>query len=607
MALALGVHARALRGGFTTWDDDEYVTENRLVRFPTSGDLLRILDPRSLVLREWTPMVTLSFSAEHSLFGPDPLSFHVTNWLLHAATSGLVVCVLLEAGAPLVLASAAGALFGAHPLQVESVAWVSARKNLLALFFGLLSLLTYTRARRPRGYLGALALFALALGSKGTAVVVPAWLAAYRLTVGREPADGQSPWLRSLWGLLPFFALALLRGLWSIHTQADVIDRTGTLGLAGRIAVMGPVLATYLRQLFWPGQLSAHYDWPPLSFGDGRVILAWAGLAVLVGAWGVWARRDRRVAFAGLFAAIGLFPTSNLIPAPFLQADRYTHMALPGIAYLTVAAAATIGVRLRLPRPALAGAFIAWLALVLVPATWERTAVWKGGCALWRDTIQHVPQYVPARNNLGLCLLHHDDLEGAEQQFRTALSLDPGHANAWNNLGMLLLRLERPDDAGEALARAVDLQADNPIVRRNLAKAYHVRGDLVQAEQELRRSLELDPRAPITYSVLGFVLWEQGRVEEAERWLRTGLELRETPGLHNNLAWLLVEKGKPEEGAEHARRAIALRPNFAAAWDTLGVALARAGSRDEAQAAFERALSLNPELEAPRKHMQEEL
>jgi Flp pilus assembly protein TadD len=172
---------------------------------------------------------------------------------------------------------------------------------------------------------------------------------------------------------------------------------------------------------------------------------------------------------------------------------------------------------------------------------------------------------------------------------------------------MLLLRLERPDDAGEALGRAVGLQADNPTVRRNLAKAHHVRGDLVQAEQELRRSLELDPRAPITYSVLGFVLSEQGRTEEAERWLRTGLELRETPGLHNNLAWLLVENGRPEEGAEHARRAIALRPNFAAAWDTLGVALARAGSRDEAREAFARALSLNPELEAPRKHMQEEL
>ena len=119
---------------------------------------------------------------------------------------------------------------------------------------------------------------------------------------------------------------------------------------------MGPVLVTYLRQLFWPNDLSVHYAWPPMSLTEGRVLLAWALVLGLVGAWAMWARRDRRVAFAGLIALIGLAPTANVIPAPYLQADRYTHMALVGVSYLVVAGLAASG---RVPARVMVIAFVA--------------------------------------------------------------------------------------------------------------------------------------------------------------------------------------------------------------------------------------------------------
>ena len=607
VALGLGAHARSLKGQFLTWDDNLYVTDNRAVRFPNAERLLDVLDPRSLTLRDWTPIVTLSFAVEHAFFGLDPRVYHATNWLLHGATSALVTVLFVQSGAPLVLAAGAGALFAVHPLQVESVAWVSARKNLLALLFSLLSLLVYMRGRSTRAYGGALALCALALMSKGTAAVIPLWLLAYRWTVGRDDDPSRAPLLRSLWGVLPFLALAIARGLWSVYAQEDVIDRTGRLGLDGRMAAMGPVLLTYLRQLFWPNDLSVHYAWPPLSLTEGRVLLAWGAVLCLGGAWAMWARRDRRVAFAGLVAFIGLAPTANVIPAPFLQADRYTHMALVGASYLVVAGLAGVAASGRTMARVTVLAFVAWLGLGLVPVTWARTVVWHSGCELWKDTVAKVPAHVAARNNLGMCLLEREEFEEAEQEFRTALALEIGHANAWNNLGMLLMRMERAPEARDALARAIVLEPDNPTTHRNLGKIYHELRHPAASEQHLRRSLELDPEAPVTYSVLGFLLAEQGRGTEGEDVLRTGLAIRETPGLLNNLAWLLVEQGRTDEGLVHARRAVELHPEFAAAWDTLGVALARTGSDDEAREAFETALRINPELDATRTHLSEEL
>ncbi len=218
-----------------------------------------------------------------------------------------------------------------------------------------------------------------------------------------------------------------------------------------------------------------------------------------------------------------------------------------------------------------------------------------------------VPAHVAARNNLGMCLLEREEFEEAEQEFRTALALEIGHANAWNNLGMLLMRMERAPEARDALARAIVLEPDNPTTHRNLGKVYYELRQPAASEQQLRRSLELDPEAPVTYSVLGFLLAEQGRGAEGEDVLRTGLAIRETPGLLNNLAWLLVEQGRTDEGLVHARRAVELHPEFAAAWDTLGVALARTGSDDEAREAFETALRINPELDATRTNLSEEL
>jgi Flp pilus assembly protein TadD len=602
-ALALAAHARSLGGEFVSWDDDRYVTTNPDVRYPTPSSLAQLLDPRSLVLREWTPVVTASFAVEHALFGLDPLPYHATNCLLHSATSAGVVLLFTTVGAPVSLAAGAGALFAVHPLQVESVAWVSARKNLLALLFSLASLIVYARGRTRRATAASLLLFVLALGSKGTAVVLPLWLLGYRLTAGRRDGDRV---VGIVIALLPFFALAVARGLWSMHTQADVVGPTTARGLGGRLAVMGPVFVTYLRQLFWPVGLSADYPWPPMRGTDPRVLYSWAIIALVALGIGAMAWRDRRVALAACMAAAGLFPTANLIPAPYLQADRYTHMALVGVSYLVVAACVKLSRPLHSTTPA-AVAGLAWMALILVPETWARTATWRSACTLWRDTVVHSPTNATARANLGLCVLDEGDLEGAEQEYRRALVLDPSHATAWNNLGALMLRRERREEARDAYMRAVALDPRSAPMHRNLAKAYEALGEFERAESQLNLALQLDPRAPIAYSGLGFLLMRQGRREEAEAVLRRGLAIRETPDLHNNLAWLLVETGRPEEGREHALRSVEMGPESAVAWDTLGVALARVGQQKEAREAFEQALSLNPELTAASDHLREEL
>jgi Tfp pilus assembly protein PilF len=321
----------------------------------------------------------------------------------------------------------------------------------------------------------------------------------------------------------------------------------------------------------------------------------------------VWARADRRIAFAALLVLAGVAPVANVIPAPFLQADRYTHLPLVGVAYVVVAAAAGIGHRLRAHPAVVAGALAIWISVVLAPATWARTGVWRNGCTLWGDTVARSPEFPHARNNLGVCFLREGDLERAEQEFSAALRLSAGFADPWSNLGLLRSRQGRLGEAREAFERALALAPEHPETHTNLALTYHELGEPSRAESHLRRAIALAPRNPEPYAALGFLLGEQHRPEEAAEWLERGLEIHESATLHNNLAWVLLQSHRLEEALAHARRAVELGPELATAWDTLGVALARAGHTEEARRSLERALALNPRLELARHHLEQEL
>ena len=582
LLLTVAVYAPALRGEFTNYDDDVYLTRNLDVVRP---DLVRILDPRHRTASDWTPVVTLTHALEYRLFAWRPLPYHALNVALHAAATGLAYALLRTVGVGLVPALLSGLVFALHPLQVENVAWIASRKTLLAGLFGLGSLVLYLR-----GHAGlATASFLLAAASKGTAVVIPLWIAA-ALLLGfgsRRPTRRDLAWL----GVLGLGAGA--RALLSAIAQADVVARTATADLVERLALMGPVLATQLRQLVLPYGLAPVYPWPPYDASDPRVFVGWGVVLLVAGAIVAAARRDRHVALFGAIAALALLPTLNLWPAPFLQADRYLHLSLVGLAFLLVRATAPLA-RLNPWLPA--AVVLGWCALVAAPVTVAQTGVWRTSETLWQAVLARSPGFVDAHANLGEHYLRSGDRERAAAELERTLALRPDHPAALYNRA-LLEEARAPERAEASLRRLLSIDPHAALGRGLLGRILARRGEWEAARVELDRALTDDPTLGAARLVRARLHARAGRLREAaadfEMLVASG---HRGPEILNDLAAVRLEQGGPEEAAALARAATETDPRLAAAWDTRAAALLALGDLDGAEAAVERGLAANPEL-----------
>jgi tetratricopeptide (TPR) repeat protein len=519
------------------WDDPAYVSENPHVQARSPRKWIEILDPRTLVASEWTPVVTAAHILERRLLGSHPGVYHASNVLLQLGCALAALALLRGLGLATAPALGAAAWYAVHPLQVEPVAWVAARKTLLSSLFFLLAALAYLRSGERRGRLTAFVLFVLALLSKATAVVLPAWLAALHL-IRRE-----RPRRRWITALIPFFVVAFARGLYTLSTQEGAVQETAALGLGGRLAAMGPVLATYARQIVWPQDLALLYASPSLAWTDLRVIGAWVLVAAAALAVALASRRDRRWAELGSLAALALLPTSNLLPAPFLQADRYLHLSLLGVAGLLALAVARIG-----NERAAAAVLLAW-ALALVPVSRARALVWHDDERLWRDALAHAP-----------------DL-----------------AHAHSNLGLYLVAAGRADEALTHLERAVAAEPGDPRWQVNLAAALVSKGDLAQARAVLERALAQSGSLAAAHGTLAVIALKEGRAEEALSHAERGASLHPgNPQLEVHVAEALAAVGRHEEAIAAYRR-ITDTYSFADAflgWADLELELGRPGRAD---------------------------
>jgi tetratricopeptide (TPR) repeat protein len=572
----------ALRGEFTNYDDDVYVTRNVDVVRP---DLRRILDPRHHTASDWTPAVTFTHILEHRLFGWAPLPYHATNVVLHAATTGVVYALLRTVGVAVLPALLSALVFAVHPLQVENVAWVSSRKTLLAGLFGLGSFLLFLRGRPGL----ATASFLLAAMSKGTVVVIPLFiLAALLLGFGsRRPTRRDLGWLVGL-GLL-----AAARGLGSALAQSDVVARTATADLLERLALMGPILATQFRQLALPYDLAPVYPWPTYDAADARVLLGWTFVLFVIGAVALVARRDRHVALFGAVGGLALLPTLNLWPAPFLQADRYLHLALIGGGFLFVRAFAPLA-RIRTDVPAVAA--VVWCAFVFVPVTLAQTRVWQTSETLWTAVVERSPGFADAHANLGEHYLQNGQADRARDELERALALRPQHGAALYNLA--LLEQERaPDRAEHSLRLLLAVEPDAAQARGLLGQILARRGENDAALHELDRALELDP-------TLAPARWVRARIHaRTSRFGEAGSDFEiliasgnGTPEVLNELAAVRLAEGHPDRAAVLAVAATDANPKLAVAWDTLAAALLELGDLDGASRAIDRGVEANRDL-----------
>ncbi len=532
-AAAVAAYSPSLTGGFL-WDDDDHVTENEALESP--GGLGRIWTDFSAT-PQYYPLTHTTFWVERRLYGLQPAGYRIVNLLLHLAGAWLFFRVLERLGVR--GAALAAAVFALHPVHVESVAWITERKNVLsaALALGSLAVFLALRlgeggSRRRRAALGAAAalLFAGAVLSKTVAATLPV-VAALLLWHRR----GKPPKRAEAAALAASAAAGAALGLLTAHLERSQIGAVGaewSLGLLERALLAGRVLWFYLGKLAWPDGLSFVY--PRWDVDAGR-LADWIPAVLAVGAVAALVALRRRTGSGPLVAAAAygvlLFPALgffNVYPMRYSWvADHFQyHASLAPIA-LASAAVAAGAARLRGPaaRRAVAAAAVA-AVLALSGATWARAHAFADLETLWRDTLARNPAAWMAHNNLAGLLATTGREDEAIPYVREAIRLKPDHAGAHDNLGRLLARKGRIDEAIAHLREAVRLDPVAPGPRFALARTLEHAGNVEEAIARYLEGLSLAPRDAEAHYDVGTLLARSGRLEEALPHLETAVRLR---------------------------------------------------------------------------------
>lgn len=492
--LLLATYAGSFDGQFVS-DDIRAVRDNPLIRGLGWEHLRGIFT--SFDDAHYIPIKVLSLAIDYRLWGPDAFGFHVTNLAIHVFCALAVYAVLLRFDLPRIAALLTALLWAVHPLQVESVAWIAERKNVLSgLFFFLafLRYLSFSETGRWRTYLGMLALFTLAVLSKMNTMVLPALCLAYEATVRFRLRR------RDLAASLPLFAIGTAVAWYTItgHRVFGVAYHGGSVTVTWLSSSV--VVFRYLQRLFAPANLAVYYTVPLRGSAlDLPVAVSLLGLAMiaLLTLWLVATRRP--LAFWALWFFITLAPMLNIIPFPALMQDRY--MYLPMLGPLAGAALCITAI----PRPSvrrLYGAAAVGAISVCALLSSQRVEVWSTPLTHWQDWASrnfYIAADSPHRQT---------EYDTKVAYLRQELTRRDESAVLHNALGALYFEVGRMEVAIPALERALDLAPEQPTVLLNLGRAYARAGDLARAEATLQRASIRDPYAFMAH-------WNLGRIYQA--------------------------------------------------------------------------------------------
>ncbi|HVP11456.1 MAG TPA: tetratricopeptide repeat protein [Phycisphaerae bacterium] len=592
------------------WDDDYYVENNQTLR---SFDGLRRIWFELRATPQYYPMVFTSYWLEYRLWGPSPPGYHAVNVLFHALSAVLLwrILVLLDIrGAWL-----AAALFALHPVNVESVAWITERKNVLSgvFYFGAAQL--YLRsAFGPTGRISAgryatfLALFLCALLSKTVTCTLPA---ALLLVLWWK--RGRLRWSDIL-AMAPPFVLGIASGLltaWMEKGHVGAIGQDWNLSFLDRCLIAGRAICFYTLKLLWPHPLAFIY---PRWHIDATLWWQFVyPLVVLTAFVALWLARHRLgrgplvalLFFVGtLFPALGFF---NVYPMLFsFVADHFQYLACTGLLTLVVAAAYRLAdLRGWSRRPA--AAIPAALVLVtLAGVTWHRCSVYVDEEALWRDTLRKNPAAWIAHSNMAPILMSQGKLDEAESHCREALRIRPACREAFYNLGSLRASQGKLDETVDYFRKAAELAPDVAGIQVSLGTALQALGKLDEAIDAYRRALQITPNDAKALNGLGTVLEAQGRPDEALSLYRQAMQANpDSPNPMIRAAWILATHPdarvrQPDEAVRLAQRAADLtRHQNPEVLDILAATCAVAGRFDQAAAAAQAAMELPAASQVP--------
>ena len=551
-------------GGFL-WDDDDYIINNELLTAADGWQRIWFsLDSPS----QYFPLTYSTFRIEHALWGLSTTGYHWVNLLLHVGNALLVWAVLARLKIP--GSWLAALIFSLHPVQVESVAWMTERKNVLMGFFFLLTLLAWIafvdeRTRRLWiFYCLSLVFYVLALSAKATACTLPAALFLI-LWLQKKPIT-----MRRLMQIVPFIVFGLGMGIlvvwWERYHQGTNRDVFTFLSPVERILVASRAVWFYLSKIFWPTNLTFIYPRWNVSPAD-LLNYVWliAGIAAGVAVYFVRQHLGRSVEVAAAFFVATLSPVLGFIMLFTFRytfvADHYQYLACIGPIALATAGILNLSRRFTEYRAVVTGAVLLVVAS-LATLTWRQAATYSDIETLWRTTLAKNPQSWMAHTNLGLVLFQKGQIDDAIAHYRSALQMQPDWWDAEYNLGTALSAKGKVDEAIVHSEKAVLLRPTDPDAQVSLGNLLVQKGSVDEAIGHYQKAITVRPDHFLARYALGYALLDKGQLDSAIEVCRSALLLRPLDAdCHTTLAIALEEKGNSAEAMQHYQRALELAPS----------------------------------------------
>jgi len=562
------------RHPFVNYDDDRYVTENPHVHQGLTADTFKWA-LTSTEQANWHPLTWMSHALDVSLFRLNPVGHHFTSVLLHAVNAMLLFLLLMWATGRLAPSLFVAALFALHPINVESVAWVAERKNVLCTFFFFLTLWAYGwYARKPgwKRYMAVAALFAAGLASKPMVITLPFvlllldWWPLNRVRAGDSSGDPTTfPWSRLIVEKLPLLAMSAASTVITMRAQraGGAVRSAAEFSFGVRVANAVYAYAMYLWKMVWPAQLAPLYPHPGDSLATWQVLLA--ALVLIAVTALVWRFRERRYLPVGWLWFFGtLVPVLGLVQVgEAAMADRYAYIPLIGIFAMIAFGAADLAESKRLGFWPAVPAVAALVAMGAV--THRQIGYWQSSYDLWSHALAVTQNNFVAEDNLGGALILEGKEEEAHPHFEAAARINPRDPMSRSNLGTYFQTHHQLREAITQYEAAVALTSDPGLLAgtyANMGLAQRDLGEDDEARKSFDKSMRLNPLLPNSWLGIGLLARKQGKLQEAIDDLNYSIHLQPSSEAWLELGRTYERAGQISMAGGAYQHALTISPDF---------------------------------------------
>jgi tetratricopeptide (TPR) repeat protein len=569
-------YSQIFKADFTNWDDPKYIDENPLIMNFGWESIKQIFS--GFYMGHYHPLTMISIAFDHLIFSNNATGYHITNLILHIFNSILVFLIIDKLFEDKKIPLISSLLFAVHPMHVESVAWISERKDVLFSFFFLLSLLIYIRYQTQNGikwFALSLLFFVLGCLSKSAAITLPFCLIGIDYLKGKSLKDP-----KIYFGKIPFLIFSVLFGILSVYANKplDADTESVIFRWGDRILYSAYGLVLYLFKLAVPVRLSAWYPYP-----TGQYFYYFASVSVLIILLLAYIlfkryRNNRIILFSAFFFMVNIVLVLQIFPArSTVIADRYTY--IPSIGFFLLIAYFygqyfQNAKKKSLTRTTL---LIIYMAVMMM-LTFNRSAVWKNSLSLWENVLRKYPEVTVALNNHGLAKTDAGEYRDAINDFDKLIKLKPDYSDAFVNRGFALERSLDTNGAMQDYSRAIELDRNNILAYSNRAMLWSDLNDSVQALLDINYALQLKSDVAMLWRNKGLILIKSKNYSDGLKYLNTAIELNRNYSMaYENRGFVKHQTGNFKGALDDYNTAIKLSPksadtyfNRAATWFKLG-------------------------------------